>query len=206
MEGDLDKAESKLSESKAAQEEGETTKANAEGLQRKIQLLEEELDAAEKNAKEVVEKYVTRSYLDRASSVPLADTDYPVARDSRLRQVDVKAEHFERQVQRVEQERDAWEKKYEVRLFIFPLDSLPLLAKTFISIHRKHKRSIASRRRSWTSSLQTWKASNLTRTVGACSNPIQPIDRITYTHTLRPSSQSLPCRVPWLQSTYLYCL
>jgi tropomyosin len=31
----------------------------------------------------------------------------------RLRQVDVKAEHFERQVQRVEQERDQWEKKYE---------------------------------------------------------------------------------------------
>jgi len=29
--------------------------------------------------------------------------------------VDVKAEHFERQVQRVEQERDTWEKKYEVR-------------------------------------------------------------------------------------------
>jgi tropomyosin len=32
----------------------------------------------------------------------------------RLRQVDVKAEHFERQVQRAEQERDMWEKKYEV--------------------------------------------------------------------------------------------
>jgi tropomyosin len=31
----------------------------------------------------------------------------------RLRQVDVKAEHFERQVQRAEQERDQWEKKYE---------------------------------------------------------------------------------------------
>lgn len=34
---------------------------------------------------------------------------------TRLRQVDVKAEHFERQIQRVEQERDSWEKKYEVR-------------------------------------------------------------------------------------------
>ena len=31
----------------------------------------------------------------------------------RLRQVDVKAEHFERQVTRVEAERDNWEKKYE---------------------------------------------------------------------------------------------
>jgi tropomyosin len=34
-------------------------------------------------------------------------------RTYRLRQVDVKAEHFERQVQRVEQERDQWERKYE---------------------------------------------------------------------------------------------
>lgn len=32
---------------------------------------------------------------------------------ARLRQVDIKAEHFERQVQRVEAERDNWEKKYE---------------------------------------------------------------------------------------------
>jgi len=48
--------------------------------------LEEELDAAEKNVKDTVE---------------------------RLRQVDVKAEHFERQVTRIEQERDQWERKYE---------------------------------------------------------------------------------------------
>ena len=34
----------------------------------------------------------------------------------RLRQVDVKAEHFERQVVRAEKERDAWEQKYEVRM------------------------------------------------------------------------------------------
>ena len=32
----------------------------------------------------------------------------------RLRQVDVKAEHFERQVTRAEQERDEWEKKHGV--------------------------------------------------------------------------------------------
>lgn len=30
----------------------------------------------------------------------------------KLRQVDVKAEHFERQVQRLEQERDEWERKH----------------------------------------------------------------------------------------------
>jgi len=47
----------------------------------------------------------------------------------RLRQVDVKAEHFERQVQRAEQERDAWEKKYEVRFFTITrysiIDTIP---------------------------------------------------------------------------------
>lgn len=35
---------------------------------------------------------------------------------SRLRQVDVKAEHFERSVSRVEQERDDWERKHGVSL------------------------------------------------------------------------------------------
>lgn len=58
MDGDLEKAESKVAEMKGAQAEGEASKMTTEGLQRKIQLLEEELDAAEKNAKEVVEKYV----------------------------------------------------------------------------------------------------------------------------------------------------
>lgn len=33
----------------------------------------------------------------------------------RLRRVDVDAEHIERQAKRYEQERDQWEKKYEVR-------------------------------------------------------------------------------------------
>ena len=37
---------------------------------------------------------------------PQADTD-------RLRQTDVKAGHFERKVQALEQERDQWEQKYE---------------------------------------------------------------------------------------------
>jgi len=86
LETDLEKAEAKVADYKTAREEGETSKQTNENLLRKIQLLEDELDAAEKNVKETVEK---------------------------LRQVDVKAEHFERQVQRVEQERDLWEKKYE---------------------------------------------------------------------------------------------
>ncbi|KDQ61671.1 hypothetical protein JAAARDRAFT_31136 [Jaapia argillacea MUCL 33604] len=86
MDAELEKAETKLHDAKLANDDGEQSKMTNEGLTRKIQLLEEELDAAEKNVKETVEK---------------------------LRQVDVKAEHFERQVTRLEQERDAWEKKYE---------------------------------------------------------------------------------------------
>jgi len=82
----LEKVETTLAAAKAENVDNVGSKTTSEGLQRKIQLLEEELDAAEKNAKDTVEK---------------------------LRQVDVKAEHFERQVQRMEQERDAWEKKYE---------------------------------------------------------------------------------------------
>lgn len=35
-------------------------------------------------------------------------------RSDRLRETDVKAEHYGRNVQKAEQERDAWEKKYEV--------------------------------------------------------------------------------------------
>jgi hypothetical protein len=39
---------------------------------------------------------------------------YSSGTDDRLRQVDVKAEHFERQVSRAEQERDEWEQKHSV--------------------------------------------------------------------------------------------
>ena len=58
LDANLEKAEAKLSESKAAQEEGEHSKTTNEGLIRKVQLLEEELDAAEKNVKETMEKSV----------------------------------------------------------------------------------------------------------------------------------------------------
>jgi len=86
LDDELQKAESKIQEAKLAAAESESNKTTSSGLTRKVQLLEDELDAAEKNLKDTVEK---------------------------LRQVDVKAEHFERQLQRAEQERDQWEKKYE---------------------------------------------------------------------------------------------
>jgi chromosome segregation ATPase len=62
LDGDLEKAESKVTELKSAQQEGEHSKSTNEGLLRKIQLLEEELDAAEKNVKETVEKCVLWPY------------------------------------------------------------------------------------------------------------------------------------------------
>ena len=45
----------------------------------------------------------------------------------RLRQVDVKAEHFERHAQRLEQERDEWEKKFEVRSILILFCCLSIL-------------------------------------------------------------------------------
>ncbi|KAG8993713.1 hypothetical protein FRB94_010455 [Tulasnella sp. JGI-2019a] len=83
-EADLEKAENRLVAMESEVEDGEK-RVTVGNWQRKVQLLEDELDASEKHAKETEEK---------------------------LRQVDGKAEHFERQVQRLEQERDQWEKKY----------------------------------------------------------------------------------------------
>lgn len=56
LDKELENTEGKLTETKAAAVEGEHSKTTNDGLIRKIQLLEEELDAAEKNVKETVEK------------------------------------------------------------------------------------------------------------------------------------------------------
>jgi hypothetical protein len=88
-----------------------------------------------------------------------------VATYSRLRQVDVKAEHFERQVQRVEQERDMWEKKYEVR-YEFNCDHVAITADrvclTIVTLCRTLKRNIASPRQNWMNLFRTWKACDWT--------------------------------------------
>ena len=121
METDLDKSEDKVRLYTIQKEEGEQSKSTAESLARKIQLLEEELDTAEKNVKETTEKYVLLACLLQLACCGCVCVVDVVCADclplSRLRQVDVKAEHFERQVQRIEQERDAWEKKFEVRIY-----------------------------------------------------------------------------------------
>ena len=78
LDADLEKAESKLNEFKSAQDEGESSKQTNEGLLRKIQLLEEELDNAEKNARETVEKCVV---VFGSGAVPTARRAGVVIRD-----------------------------------------------------------------------------------------------------------------------------
>lgn len=109
-EGELDKREAQLKDAKNVGQEHETSKTTNEALSRKIQLLEEELDNAEKNLKETVERWVDAGGHKRYRSLTgLHMTSI------RLRQMDLKAEHFERKVQSLEQERDTWENKYEVQ-------------------------------------------------------------------------------------------
>ena len=55
-EGELDKLEGKVQESKTLTLDAESNKSNVDALQRKVALLEEELDTAEKHSKEVTEK------------------------------------------------------------------------------------------------------------------------------------------------------
>lgn len=84
MDVDLEKAESKLNEAKAAQAEGDQSKTISEGLQRKIQLLEEELDAADKNLKDAMEKCVPRAPAGRVLTVPRIDCGKWTSRQSTL--------------------------------------------------------------------------------------------------------------------------
>lgn len=58
LDSELQATEDKLAQAKTAQEDSEHSKTTNDGLSRKIVLLEEELDAAEKNAKETTEKCV----------------------------------------------------------------------------------------------------------------------------------------------------
>jgi len=69
--------------------------------------------------------------------------------DDRLRQVDVKAEHFERQVTRAEQERDDWEQKHSV--------SVPLSDQDRADYYRRLSRSTSNPSESSTSSSPRWR-------------------------------------------------
>ncbi|KAJ1920989.1 tropomyosin-2 [Tieghemiomyces parasiticus] len=86
LEEQLDTAEQKLREAKAAADEDEQSRSAHDELFRRAQHLEEELENREKELKEVRET---------------------------LRTVDVKAEHLERTIQKMTAERDEHDLKYE---------------------------------------------------------------------------------------------
>jgi len=145
-EDQLDKAETNLKDAKSASADHESSKTTNESLQRKILLLEEELDGAEKNLKETVERCVNAADCCR----PLADPH--ATHPPRLRQMDLKAEHYERQVQTLERDRDHWEKKHEVRR----INQRLFFAYTPF-VYRKSSRNIRSPRKSSTSSSPAWR-------------------------------------------------
>jgi len=83
------KLEAQIATLKGEADEGSRHGRNAESLQARINMLEEEAERSDKNLSEA---------------------------NDRLRQTDVKAGHFERKVQALEQERDQAEAKYEEML------------------------------------------------------------------------------------------
>jgi tropomyosin len=105
LDAQVEKLEAEKKELKATAGDSHQHATQNETLQRRLQLLEEEAEEADKNLRETNDKYVTiaciRTLLGSEANI------------YRLRQTDVKAGHFERKVQALEQERDQWEAKYE---------------------------------------------------------------------------------------------
>jgi tropomyosin, fungi type len=98
LEKQLEEYEKKMEKFKGLENDESGARGERESLMRKIALLEEESEQNDKNLKETTEKY----------SCCVIITYF------RLRQVDVKAEHFERKVTSLERERDALEKELDV--------------------------------------------------------------------------------------------
>jgi tropomyosin len=63
LEAENEKIEGQLVTAKQGRLEGESSSKDVENLQRKIQLLEDELDQAEKNVKETMEKCVPPTHV-----------------------------------------------------------------------------------------------------------------------------------------------
>lgn len=102
LEAEIEKLETGIKEAKALASDASQHSTANESLQRKLQLLEEEAEGADKTLRETNEKY----------DCP-GDNEALLTTLDRLRQTDVKAGHFERKVQALEQARDEWENKYE---------------------------------------------------------------------------------------------
>ncbi|KAJ2904830.1 uncharacterized protein MKZ38_007022 [Zalerion maritima] len=109
LETEVEKLEGSTKDLKALADDSTSRGTQNEALTRRLQLLEEEAEVADKTLRETNEKYVQRLRKLRAEAEYL--TIYFLL--DRLRQTDVKAGHFERKVQALESERDTWENKYE---------------------------------------------------------------------------------------------
>lgn len=73
LEAALEKAETTITESKSAKDDAETHRRVNEDLNRKIALLESELDTAEKSLRETTDKYV---WIYRDNSVTENETNW----------------------------------------------------------------------------------------------------------------------------------
>ena len=101
LESEVEKLETGLKEAKTMSADAAQHGQANENLTRKLQLLEEEAELSDKTLRETNEKYIfPQSHAMHTNLL-------------RLRQTDVKAGHYERKVQALEQARDEWEAKYE---------------------------------------------------------------------------------------------
>lgn len=107
LEGTVEKLESGIKDAKDDAGRSAQHGQQNESLQRKLQLLEEEAEQADKTLRETNDKYETNLVLLHCHGYFYADTV------DRLRQTDVKSGHYERKVQALESERDNWVSKYE---------------------------------------------------------------------------------------------
>lgn len=113
LEAEVEKLEAQIKDAKVIADEGHQHGTQNEALQRRLQLLEEEAEEADKNLRETNDKYVTCPKFDNAVVIGNQELMMLTMNLRRLRQTDVKAGHFERKVQALEQDRDQWEAKYE---------------------------------------------------------------------------------------------
>lgn len=111
LESNVEKLESGIQTHKAAADESAQHGSQNEALQRKLQMLEEEAETADRNLRETNEKSVAppRSLASTGRMKDLVSADNS---QYRLRQTDLKAGHIERKVQALESERDQWEQKF----------------------------------------------------------------------------------------------
>ena len=152
-EEESEKYEAKLTEMKAQAQDSESSKSTNDALQRKVQLLEEELDAAEKHSKEVVEKCVLACDASRSPRWLMTRCNIMQAATGRCQGGGVRAT-------RTETGAGARSVGEEVRGVCPSLSPTDKGADAPVA-SRKCKRSTASPSPSWTSSCRTWRVSNL---------------------------------------------